>query len=126
MRKNDLTTVGLSRSPGELAFDRCFYPFGTLLLLCFFRLFGELLLQSGTDQRKPPFLAASATTSGPAWLHWLPFACGWLLCAYWVWAFFSVVRSWRDPRVRILRISALFLLFFDASIALSLLGSRRY
>ena len=117
------TGVVPSCSPGERAFDRCFYPFGAVLALALAGILGELFI-SYTVTHKPHSEAEfEVTVPDPAWHTWLPFTLGVLLCIYWLWAFWSLLRAWRDPRARILRFSALFLLLFDASIAYLLLSS---
>jgi hypothetical protein len=58
----------------------------------------------------------------PAWHHWLPVTLGGLFFVYCLWALWSVIRTWRDPNAKVLRFSALLLLLFDFSIALSLMG----
>ena len=64
-----------------------------------------------------------AAVLDPTWYELVQFVIGELLCVYWLWAFWSVLRAWRDPGARILRFSALFLLLFDAAIAIGLLMS---
>jgi hypothetical protein len=114
-----------SRSPGERAFDRCFYPFGAILALALLGILEGIfanLFVSRTLIHKPHSEAElAAAVPDPAWHTWLPFILGVLLCVYWLWAFFGVLSTWRDPRARVLRFSALFLLLFDACIAYGLL-----
>jgi hypothetical protein len=110
------------RSPGERAFDRCFYPFGAILALALAGIFGELFISHTVTHKPRSEAELAATPADPAWHTWLPFTLSMLLCIYWLWAFWSVLRAWRDPRVRVLRFSALFLLLLDAGIAYVLLS----
>lgn len=110
------------RSPGERAFDRCFYPFGVVLLLPVITMAIHLVVRPSTPHRQRSEAELAAAMPDPAWLSWIPFTLGVLLCAYWVWALWSVLRAWHDPAARILRVSSILLLLFDAGIILALIS----
>jgi hypothetical protein len=112
-----------TRSPGELAFDRCFYPFGAILAVVLVGIFGDLFISRRVTRKPHSEAELAAAMPDPAWHVWLPFTLGVLLCIYWLWALWGLLRAWKDPRARVLRFSALFLLFFDAGIAIVLLSS---
>ncbi len=113
----------LPRSPGERAFDLCFYPFGVVLAFAFASLFGDLLMSDSTSRNAQNGRSLIAAVLDPTWYRLVQFAIGELLCVYWLWALWCVLRAWRDPGARVLRFSALFLLLFDGCMAFGLLTS---
>jgi len=118
MRPNPLR----HRSPGERAFDRCVLPtalvFGFTMVGCFLAALGkQAVKQAPTDPDMGTWLPAAP------WFIWLPFVCGILFAAYWLWALRSVMRSWADPVVRVLRFCSLSLLFGQFFAIISLLTS---
>lgn len=112
-----------SRSPGERAFDRCFYPFGAILGLWIVGIFVDAFFRDSGARKLHSEAELSTAVPDPAWHAWLPYAISVILCGYWFWALLSVLRAWTDPRARILRLSALTLLIFYAGVAYLLLTS---
>ena len=91
-----------SRSAGERAFDRCFFPFA-LYVVYMLALSAVLEYPPSPDPDMPGV---------PPIFVWVLFSLGLLLCTHWVWALRSVITAWRDPFARVLRFSSLGLLFF--------------
>jgi hypothetical protein len=118
MRLNPLR----QRSSGERAFDLCVLPtalaYGIALL-------GGLLALLGrhTVKHAPSDPDLETWLSAAPWFIWLPFGCGILFAIYWLWVLCSVMRSWTDPVVRVLRFCSLALLLAQLLAIVSLLSS---
>jgi hypothetical protein len=96
------------RLPGEIAFDRCFFPIAALFT---FNIVWWILSIRQDQTFKPPTEAdLAAELPPPAWHLWLSFALGLVFAVLWFRALASVLRAWRDPSSRILRFSASVLL----------------
>jgi hypothetical protein len=59
-------TTSPSRSAGERAFDRCFYPFGAFLALALIGMFGDLFLGHTTIHKPRSEAEVAAAVSDPA------------------------------------------------------------
>jgi hypothetical protein len=97
------------RSPGERAFDQCFYPVPLFVLLFVVR-----SILSPNDLGLPAFPS------------WGTFSFGIMLSAYWLWAFYAVATAWHDPFARVLRFSSLAILALAVPILLTLLQFPSY
>ena len=105
-----------SRSAGERAFDRCFFPFA-LYLFYLIALAAVFEVPPSSDPDMPGV---------PPVFVWVLFALGILLSIHWVWALRSVIAAWRDPFARVLRFSSLALLIFAGAIICGLVRLPYY
>jgi hypothetical protein len=94
------------RTPGEIAFDRCFFPVASFVL---FGIAAQSIQVAQIWDDTPEALMEGAGFPREA-LVWLLFVLGLLLGALWGRALISLIRSWRDPSARVLRISSTLLL----------------
>ena len=109
----------LRRTPGEVAFDRCFFPLAALSVVGVVTVALTAVLSPPAHERTEVELASEVPD--PTWPLWLLFAVGLVVAFFWLRAFVGVVRAWRDPSARILRFSALGLLIPLAIVAVRLL-----
>jgi hypothetical protein len=128
-----------SRTPGEQAFDRCFFPIAALFVFgVVLRLYplvalfvGEVAVgiigwtigqssEPGTDTDTGD-VPVSAQIPHSAWLVWFSFALGLVLAILWVRAVAGLIATWADPSARILRFPALVLLVPFACVVVKLL-----
>jgi hypothetical protein len=92
MNKRDRIARIYGPTPGEMAFDRCLFPFVALFAFCASRPFEE-------------------QESLRAWFVWLDVALGVFAVVLWIRALIGLLQVWRDPSSRVLRFSASVLLF---------------
>ena len=86
-----------SRTPGEKAFDRCFFPW------VFSGIYSAMLFHG---------------------VHaWGLFAVGVISAAFWVGGLISLIAGWRDPAARLLRLCALWFLLGLGISTLALLSA---
>ena len=107
------------RSSGEVAFDRCFFPWAAFFVFGVIATALMAVLPPSPQPRGEVELAAEVPVPGK--LLWALFAVGLVVAFFWVRAFVGVVRVWHDPSARVLRFSALGLLVPLAAMALRLL-----
>ena len=109
----------LRRTPGEVAFDRCFFPLAALSIVGVVTIALTAVLSPPAHERTEVELASEVPD--PTWPLWLLFAVGLVVAFFWFRAFVGVVWVWRDPSARVLRFSALGLLLPLAAVAIRLL-----
>jgi hypothetical protein len=107
------------RLPGEIAFDRCFFPVAALFVLNV--ICGIITFRQYQTFEPPTEAELAVEIPQPAWHIWLPFVFGLLLAVLWFRALVSLVRTWRDPSSRVLRFSASMLLIPFAAVTCRLL-----
>jgi len=108
------------RLPGEVAFDRCFFP--VAVMFCSGVIFNIIALAHRNRLKDANIRGDGlhpADVGAPhAWWLWFYFTLGVVLAVLWVRAFLTLIRDWRDPSARVLRFPAAVLLFPFAGTAL--------
>ena len=107
------------RTPGEVAFDRCFFPLASLSVVGVVTSALTAVLSLPAHPRTEAELASEVPN--PAWPLWILFSIGLVVAFFWLRAFIGVVQVWRDPSARILRYPALGLLLPLGFVAVRLL-----
>ena len=107
------------RSPGEIAFDRCFFPLATLFVLGVVIVALTLAFAPLAHPRSEiDFAPGTRARARPLWPSR---GAGLIIAFFWWRGFVSVARAWRDPSARVLRFSALGLLIPLAIVAVRFL-----
>ncbi len=101
-----------ARTPGEIAFDRCFLPLAIPFVLLPIITSMASALQIPTES-----LFTLSQVGGKS----VPFALGLLFTALWARAFYSVIKGWGDPAAKVLRFVSMVLLLPFATLAYFLL-----
>jgi len=106
------------RTPGEVAFDRCFLPLFISALFAGVIQSVAVLLRTKT---KSPWEAA------PSWSAWgwstVTFIVGIAFAILWIRGIRSLISVWRDPSAKVLRFSSTGVLLFSAPMIYSLLAA---
>lgn len=112
--KRSRTARILQRSPGEVAFDRCFFPLAALFFLVVGEAAADSLPALFTPVRPRAARELALATPASKWSLWVAFSVGLVAALLWLRALVSVAGAWHDPSTRVLRFSALGLLLFLA------------
>ena len=118
-RRWERTKRVFARTPGERAFDRCFFPLAIFFVGSVNLTAIEIVRQQRSGSNDTPHRALALLS--PEWLPWTSLIVGVLFSFLWVRALFSVIRSWDDPSARILRKVSCILLVSFAAVTYSLL-----
>lgn len=89
-----------SRTEGEIAARRAYYPFFAVLLLCIAGISDKIVGEKVVD------VTLRVITLGLVPPYWLILGLVHLPSALWVWALASAVSAWRKPSFRPCRVEA--------------------
>ena len=111
----------LLRTPGEVAFDRCFFPLAAVCILDVLANGVAIVYDSATSTQGHTEAEIAVAAPVSRWPLWIAFLIGLVTAFLWLRALISVVMAWRDPSASVLRFSAVGLLLFLAVVTVSLL-----